>query len=864
MTDQTKAILLPISDDGDPFAVGDMVAYSTYSGDSLTSSGSGFLGCIVAISGETATVDRCDSNMQQTGQTEQVALRDLREYMLPGDTEASESTTTPTMLMGSTSLAAVIPPSAAQNTSAKALYTDIELPSTAIKSLGDGRVGGYLVVYGNAQTKDLTGEYFTAETDFALDLYDKRPALYHHGLDAKAATTMIGTIDKIEPDDIGLWAEAQLSKHNAYARKVADLVAKGALSWSSGSLAHLAKRNKDGQILTWPVIEGSFTPSPAEPRYTNIFHIAPTKAIAMAYKALNLPITSLALEQDDESDDAQESARPVHAPVKAVKAIRPVIKTEPEDEMSQEEIKLAVAEAVKAALSSAPDPTAELKQQIADLTAQLAAQKKAAESTPTKSLPAGQTGIPVNAPTMPRPTRISVGEEMKWSGLDSQQTAFVHMFVNETAKQIDAGLDIGHTNIGQAVLKMRDEFQKDPEKRIERRIAAKALAEWGEVSEIAESVPFWSVDDAMKGAYKANELDSSQQSNAVVDWVPQLWNSQIILRARIANPVQALITQVNMTSNPYNLPIESTDPTAYYMPEGTDVAMLVLANSANTLNLSKVASNKLVLTAKKIGSRLGFSTEVQEDALPFVVGQIGNQVLRVVVNAVDDTIVNGDVATGASVNVNLVDATPPSTTGSLPTYLTLDGIRKYCLVTNTAQKASAGGALTLQLIRQMRFGLNAQYSVNLGNVVLFVDAPTYRKMLNMPEFLTFQNVGDKPSALLGLLPGGIVGQIDSSAANSFNPSPVGIVDGVPVYLSGQIPLAQTADGKLSTTGGNNTASSAIMIDRTRWFIGYRRGYDLQTFDNIKIFSDTIQMMATVRFALTSFDTACAYDLYNIV
>jgi hypothetical protein len=45
----------------------------------------------------------------------------------------------------------------------------------------DGRIGGYLVVWGDSATRDLEGEYFTPSTELGLNWYDKRPMLYHHG-----------------------------------------------------------------------------------------------------------------------------------------------------------------------------------------------------------------------------------------------------------------------------------------------------------------------------------------------------------------------------------------------------------------------------------------------------------------------------------------------------------------------------------------------------------------------------------------------------------------------------------------------------------------------------------------------------------
>ena len=102
---------------------------------------------------------------------------------------------------------------------------------TTLKTLDAeaGRVGGYLVVWGSHDRRDLQGEFFTPETELGLDWYDKRPVLYHHGLDGDLKAAVIGTIDTLVADETGVWAEAQLDLRQRYVRAVQKLVDKGVL-----------------------------------------------------------------------------------------------------------------------------------------------------------------------------------------------------------------------------------------------------------------------------------------------------------------------------------------------------------------------------------------------------------------------------------------------------------------------------------------------------------------------------------------------------------------------------------------------------------------------------------------------------------
>jgi hypothetical protein len=166
---------------------------------------------------------------------------------------------------------------------------------TTLKTLNaaEGRVGGYLVIWGSGQQRDLQGEYFTPETDLGLDWYEQRPVLYHHGLDGDLQAAVIGVIDTLKADTTGLWAEAQLDLRKRYVRTVQKLVDRGILGWSSGSLPHLVEVADDGRIKRWPIVEGSLTPAPAEPRRTDV------RTLKSAYSALGLDTSRLDLADDN-------------------------------------------------------------------------------------------------------------------------------------------------------------------------------------------------------------------------------------------------------------------------------------------------------------------------------------------------------------------------------------------------------------------------------------------------------------------------------------------------------------------------------------------------------------------------------------
>ena len=140
-----------------------------------------------------------------------------------------------------------------------------------VKALGGGKVGGYLVRFSTSADPDLTGDFFTKQTDFGgatrSDVY------YQHGLDAKIGKRKIGDAS-LTFDDVGAWVDAQLNMRDEYEKAIYQLAEKNKLNWSSGTAAHLVERKPAGkahEIIKWPLgLDASLTPTPAEPRNSAI------------------------------------------------------------------------------------------------------------------------------------------------------------------------------------------------------------------------------------------------------------------------------------------------------------------------------------------------------------------------------------------------------------------------------------------------------------------------------------------------------------------------------------------------------------------------------------------------------------------
>jgi hypothetical protein len=116
--------------------------------------------------------------------------------------------------------------------------------------------------------KDLDGEFFSPRTDIKEDWFDRRPLVWHHNLDATMkADPVVGTSDDTEKaEEDGWWSTLWLDRSHRYWAEIDALLRSGKIYGSSGSLPNFVRTDhKTGEILVWPFIEQTLTPTPANP-----------------------------------------------------------------------------------------------------------------------------------------------------------------------------------------------------------------------------------------------------------------------------------------------------------------------------------------------------------------------------------------------------------------------------------------------------------------------------------------------------------------------------------------------------------------------------------------------------------------------
>jgi len=173
----------------------------------------------------------------------------------------------------------------------------------AIKALGQHRIGGYAALWGGPDRKDLVEEYFTPKTGEMLNVYEavgKLPLFYHHGMDGTIKASVVGLVDIMLVDDVGLWYEAEIQKADDYREAIAAMVEAGKLGTSTGCLPGHYRAATDGWLEQWCIVDVSMTPTPMEYRMLE----RPVHELKAAYKAAGLEFPAI-----DAGEGADEEAR---------------------------------------------------------------------------------------------------------------------------------------------------------------------------------------------------------------------------------------------------------------------------------------------------------------------------------------------------------------------------------------------------------------------------------------------------------------------------------------------------------------------------------------------------------------------------
>lgn len=275
-------------------------------------------------------------------------------------------------------------------------------------------------------------------------------------------------------------------------------------------------------------------------------------------------------------------------------------------------------------------------------------------------------------------------------------------------------------------------------------------------------------------------------------YVSELWEAP-----RKLGRIAPLINTFEMTDPTAYLPVEAGLAEMLFVPEST-------ANNSSNYDTVKAGSNRVTVSAKKFVIHQMWSGEMEEDAIVPFVPFLRGQAAKSVAHYLDSLALNGDTTNAGTGNINLDDADPADTKH----YLAYDGIRHAALVDNTANTIDhAGAAISWAALTALRAKMiDSTYLIDWGHPVdpdslIYVCDPfTADKIALIDEVLTVDKYGPQATVLNGEL-----------ARIGRHP----LVSSIAMSLT-------EADGKLSTTGTNNTLGQVAAFNRDGFVFGWRR------------------------------------------
>jgi hypothetical protein len=683
----------------------------------------------------------------------------------------------------------------------------LHITGATVKAAGEYELDVLAAPYGGpVNGKDLHGEYFDAATKFHEDKWPLPPAVYYHGYDP-ASNNPSG-----EPDYIGratgrtvkadgVWYRVVLDRASKAAQRVWEAAKRGAAVVSSGSITHLTRTEKDGRITHWPIAEISIWESDTGRKQANAYAVAlPAFKTLYAQAGIGLPTDidppQAALIGAGDAQKSDASADP-----QSPRGIKM-------DKELEESIAVTVANAIKADR----DAQALKAQEEAAIQARIDAAVKAAqvEMAPSRRLADGGGVADVSAPVS-----LKFGELRKYANLDAADTS---LLIELTTARYNSGRGAPPSDA-----------------------AYKALAIKLEESQTEDGEHF---RYGLKAAgLKANEVMQSTLTGFGDEWVSTAWDTSAWEVIRQPTSIVGKIPTITIPqgAESVTMPLEGADPTWYKVAQTTAINATTLTPDA-TVPTSQFATGQKIISAAKMGARVLISGELEEDSIVPIISQLRMQLATSAAEMLEHVVIDGDTATGATTNINDIGGTPAAT----DLFLLLNGFRKSCLVTTTAN-SRAGGTLTsgdfLATVQLMgSAGLNAW---DISKVGFIVDPNVHWAALELADVKS-RDVFAAATIESGRLSGLYGYQVNVSAW---------------MHYMSSVRKANTAGKVDRTTPGNNTTGSILAVRWDQWRLAYKRRITIETVRVPR--SDHTEVTALLRVGLGQRDTEASAISYGI-
>ena len=696
----------------------------------------------------------------------------------------------------------------------------------AVKAIGDWELDVLAVPYGGQNKgKDAHGEYFTQNSNLYLDKFKTPLVHYYHGYDPdgnpQGSPEQIGDVKNIERRLDGVWYRVALNKTSEYARRVWESAKQGLARASSGTLEHLRRVADSGEILHWGVAEISLFDTNEDRQPANTYAVA-LPVMKAVYKQAGLVLPDLPDEASGTETEDREAQESLSSDVDP-KSQEGNTKSKQEFKMDAKEIlelldKRDEAKEAKAAAVAEAEAAAQAKIDEA---------VKAAEAEKDKEIEAlkatSAEGRRLDSDKGDGIYIAKYSELWKYDKLSAEDQAVLVGVLD--AAQRSGQSQAGATKEARAALGVKLSEHKG------------LLGSIGRGAMKAEGIK--------TPAVKANEIDYSTYTSYGKEWVGTAYSTALWESIRAGTAIVAKVPSLEVPPGHSTvvIPLESTDPTYYHVAEATTAQSTGMVSATVTSSRFGTANNTLSLN--KMGARVIWGGELEEDSLVPFVSQLRKQLETAGAEQLEHAVIDGDTATAASSNINDIGNSSTQTATNL--HVMFDGFRKNALLDNSSANARDGGALaaadyleTLKLLGTA--GLNG---ADPSKVEFIVDPNVAWKNMELAEVKT-RDVFARPTVEQGMLSSLWGFKINTSYFMHFKSAA----------------RKANADGKVDqTTTTNNTKGAILAVVWGQWLMGYRRRMTIETTRVAR--ADATEIVALMRVGLLNRDNEAAAISYNI-
>lgn len=559
------------------------------------------------------------------------------------------------------------------------------LSLSVVKAAGEWVLEVLGVPFGGPSELDAQRQYFTRDTQTFKDVYKSIPVLYYHsvtpdGKSLQPKPIQIGVAEYDRTDEQGHWYKVALDRASEFVSRVWEAAKQGILRASSGSLSHMVRIGRGGEITSWPVAELSLIDEKDGRRASNPRAVA-IPVMKAVYDAAKIEFVEIQPEAEPAGDERPAAADNEAQTVKSVIGVIEMDEKELLELLDKRDAEKAAA-AVKA-------------KEAADIEA-LRKENEALKAA-SRRLP---TGV----------VQAKFAPAWKYDNTPTEDLLLVAGVLGGKMNGMKTGNDIN--DIARAIaLRVMDGGKTAAEKETGHALKAAGFA------------------------LKSDEVMQQDLASYGDEWVGVGYGTQLWEAVRNQTQVLSKIPQQEIPQGQETFydPTEGADPTWYKVAETTanDSTMLFPVASVTS---SKAGTGRSAETLAKAGARVLWSGELNEDSLIPMASELRRKLAVSGAEQLEHAVIDGDTDANASTNINDIAGTPAGT----EMFMTVNGFRKLALVTNTANSRSAAGGFVAEdfLETAKLLGVGGVDALDLMKVGMLIDVNTHWKALTLPEVKT--------------------------------------------------------------------------------------------------------------------------------